>query len=188
VKVDGPEAVRAVKAGVPGLPVLAVRITDRPGSAVRITATVEDASMLVEAGADVVELEADSAARAHDLQDVAELINAVVGLGSPVKAGVGSRADAVSAVAAGVSMISSSTMGYPATPTARPLPDLPLVAELIDAVSVPVVAERGFVAPDEVVAALELGAYAVVVGSAIVDPAWLTRRFVTAAERRPRSP
>lgn len=181
VKVDGPDAVRAVKLSVPGLPVLAVSIDGSHGGAVRITPTVRHAAALAEAGADVVELEADSAARRHDGQDLAELIASFAALGRPVKAGVPGVEDARTAVAAGAAMVSSSTMGYPARPHTGPLPDLALVAALVANTGVPVVAERGYATPSDARAAFTAGAHAVVVGSAITDPVWLTARFAAVA-------
>ncbi|MFC8076965.1 N-acetylmannosamine-6-phosphate 2-epimerase [Streptomyces sp. NPDC057307] len=180
VKVDGPDAVRAVKRAVPGLFVLAVSIDGSHGGVVRITPTPAHAAALADAGADVVELEADSAARRHDGQDLFELVASFVALGRPVKAGVPGIDDARTAVAAGAAIVSSSTMGYPAKADAGPLPDLALVHTLVAAAGVPVVAERGYATPEEVRAAFAAGAHAVVVGSAIVDPVWLTARFAEA--------
>jgi len=179
VKVDGPDAVRAVRLAVPGLVVLAVSIDDAHGL-VRITPTVEHAAELVEAGADVVELEADAASRRKEGHDVADIVRQMCALGTPVKAGVACVADALSAQEAGAAMVSSSTMGYPARATAGPLPDIGLVALLCGAVRVPVVAERGYSTPDHVQAAFRAGAHSVVVGSAIADPVWLTKQFVAA--------
>ncbi|MFJ1586591.1 N-acetylmannosamine-6-phosphate 2-epimerase [Streptomyces sp. NPDC088197] len=181
VKMDGPDAVRAVKRAVPGFPVLAVSIDGSHGGVVRITPTLDHAAGLVDAGADVVELEADAAARRHDGQDLAELVASFVALGKPVKAGVPGIDDARTAVEAGAAIVSSSTMGYPAKADSGPLPDLGLVATLVAGAGVPVVAERGYSTPDDVRAALAAGAHAVVVGSAIVDPVWLTARFAGVA-------
>ena len=180
VKVDGPAAVAAVRAELPELTLLAVAIEPRADRVVQITPTAAHAARLVDAGADVVELEADAAARRADGQDVAEIIAAVAALGRPVKAGVGGVEDARLAVAAGARLVSSSTMGYTVKPGSRPLPDLDLVSALVADASVPVVAERGYSAPAELFAAFERGAHAVVVGSAIVDPVWTTRRFAAA--------
>ncbi|MET9221442.1 N-acetylmannosamine-6-phosphate 2-epimerase [Streptomyces sp. NPDC003300] len=181
VKMDGPDAVRAVKRALLGFPVLAVSIDGSHGGVVRITPTLDHAAALVDAGADVVELEADAAARRHDGQDLAELVASFVALGQPVKAGVPGIDDARTAVEAGAAIVSSSTMGYPAKANSGPLPDLGLVATLVAGAGVPVVAERGYSTPDDVRAALAAGAHAVVVGSAIVDPVWLTARFAGAA-------
>jgi len=180
VKVDGPEAIRAVKALVPELTVLAVNIDDTLGVANRITPTLDHARALVDAGADVVELEADAEKRRQDGQDLGALIAAFAALGRPVKAGVGRAEDAVTAVAAGAAYVSSSTSGYTPEVAQMKLPDIGPVRTLVAAVGVPVVAERGYANPEDVRAALEAGALAVVVGSAIVDPVWLTRRFVAA--------
>lgn len=181
VKVDGPDAVKAVKALVPGFTVLAVNIDDSTGAANRITPTVEHARRLVDAGADVVELEADAAKRRRDGQDLFDLVAAFVELGRPVKAGVALPEDAVTAVRAGAAYVSSSTSGYTPEVARLKLPDIGLVARLVAAVEVPVIAERGYSTPEEVRAALDAGALAVVVGSAIVDPVWLTARFAAAA-------
>ncbi|MCB1485839.1 MAG: hypothetical protein KDJ88_00105 [Bauldia sp.] len=180
VKVDGPEAVRAVKALTAGLTVLAVNIDDTLGVASRITPTTDHARALVEAGADVVELEADAAKRRTDGQDLSVLIAEFAALGKPVKAGVGNAADAKTAVQAGAVYVSSSTSGYTPDVARMKLPDIDLVRSLVAAVPAPVIAERGYANPDDVRAALDAGAMAVVVGSAIVDPVWLTRRFAQA--------
>jgi N-acylglucosamine-6-phosphate 2-epimerase len=187
VKVDGPDAIRAVKALMPSLTVLAVNIDDTIGAANRITPTVDHARALVDAGADIVELEADAAKRRLDGQDIAAMIAAFVALGKPVKAGVGLVQDAVTAVAAGAAYVSSSTSGYTPEVAAMKLPDIQLVRALVGAVGVPVVAERGYASPDHIRSALDAGARAVVVGSAIVDPVWLTRRMLRAASSAGRS-
>lgn len=46
----------------------------------------------------------------------------------------------------------------------------------------PLVAERGYATPEEVRAAFDAGAHAVVVGLAIVAPVWLTARFADATQ------
>jgi N-acylglucosamine-6-phosphate 2-epimerase len=43
---------------------------------------------------------------------------------------------------------------------------------------VPLIAEGRIATPEQAVRALALGAYAVVVGSAITRPQWITERFV----------
>ena len=131
----------------------------------------------------MVELEADAEKRRQDGQDLFELISEFVRLGVPVKAGVGRPADAVTAVRAGAAYVSSSTSGYTPEVAKLKLPDIDLVSALVGSVAVPVIAERGYSNPDEVRAAFDAGALAVVVGSAIVDPVWLTRRFVKALDQ-----
>lgn len=60
-------------------------------------------------------------------------------------------------------------------------PDLPLLRALVEKLDRPVLAEGRYGTPAAVRAALDAGAHAVVVGTAITDPFTLTRRFAAAA-------
>ncbi len=97
-------------------------------------------------------------------------------------ADVGAVPDAVRAAALGADLIATTLAGYAPDSPRTDGPDLPLVAairrELPGAF---LVAEGRFSTPDEVRAALDLGADAVVVGTAITDVAWITARFAAAA-------
>jgi N-acylglucosamine-6-phosphate 2-epimerase len=182
VKVDGPAAVRSVRAAT-SLPVFAVHIAEGRDGRTVITPSVGHAHDLLEAGADLVELEADADARAALGQDVGGLLRAVADLGAPVKAGVRRVADGVTAQQAGAVVVGSSVLGYGrGVASTAPGPDLALVADLVAALDVPVSAERGFGAMADVQRARALGARYVVVGSAITDPAHLTRSFAAAFE------
>ena len=181
VKVDGPGAVLAARRAT-ALPLIAVYITGLAGGPPVITPTVAHADALLTAGADIVEVEADTTARAGLGQDAATLVAQVRALGVTVKAGVRTLSDAMLAQEAGAEVIGSSTMGYggAGAVSRKPVPDLELVAELVSGLAVPVSAERGFSAPDAVRRAFLLGARYVAVGSAIVDPVFLTRSFTAA--------
>jgi N-acylglucosamine-6-phosphate 2-epimerase len=178
VKVDGPEAARAARRAT-GLPLIAVHIVRYAGGPPVITPTAAHAHELLDAGADMVEVEADSAARAALGQDAAALIAEVRALGAPVKAGVRTVADGLLAQQAGAAVIGSSTMGYGGAGAAssRPVPDLDLVAELVAGLDVPISAERGYAVLEQVRQAFVLGATFVGVGSAIADPVFLTAMF-----------
>jgi N-acylglucosamine-6-phosphate 2-epimerase len=58
-------------------------------------------------------------------------------------------------------------------------PDFQLLKEMI-VLDLPVIAEGGFWYPEQVVEAFELGAWAVVAGTAITRPMDITKRFVQA--------
>lgn len=183
VKVDGPSAVRAARAAT-SLPVCAVWIDYDHPSGISITPTVRHAQELADAGADIIEIEADGQARRAAGQDVPQLIGELLALGVPVKAGVQTVADGLVAQDAGASIVGSSTSGYgTGAPAAATLPDLGLARDLVRALRVPVTAERGYSDVDVVRRAFELGVHAVVVGSAITDPFFLTMRFAEAAGR-----
>jgi len=65
----------------------------------------------------------------------------------------------------------------------EPGPDLELVQRLAEAIRVPVIAEGRYWRPEQARRAIELGALAVVVGTAITRPTERTRRFVRALQR-----
>ncbi len=96
-------------------------------------------------------------------------------------ADVDTVADGLSAGAAGVVWVGSSTIGY-GHPDKTTLPNLRLVEDLVQALSVPIIAERGYSTPQQVRTAFQLGALAVVIGSAITDPAFITARLRDVAE------
>ena len=62
-------------------------------------------------------------------------------------------------------------------------PDVDLLKGLVNKLKVPVVAEGRFNEPEDVSRALDLGAFAVVVGTALTAPQWRMEQFVSAARR-----
>ena len=78
----------------------------------------------------------------------------------------------------GVAFVGTTLSGYtPYTLRDDEAPNLSLISDLATR-GVRVIAEGRFSTPEEVAQAFSLGAFAVVVGSAITDPAAITRRFV----------
>jgi len=86
--------------------------------------------------------------------------------------------EALAAAALGADVISTTLSGYTPTSPQSKEPDLALVAELAACLTVPVVAEGRISTPAQARAALDAGAFAVVVGAAITRPQWITARFV----------
>ncbi len=61
-------------------------------------------------------------------------------------------------------------------------PDFELLAQMIDHLPIPVIAEGRVNTPEQARRALDLGAWAVVVGSAITRPRSITARFARALQ------
>ncbi|WP_179398195.1 N-acetylmannosamine-6-phosphate 2-epimerase [Demequina lutea] len=176
VRVDGPEAVKACRR-VTSLPIIGIYTDPTAHRSVAITPTLQHALALVEAGADIVALDASYHARSHDGQDLATLIGDLKQqTGVPVMADVAVLSDGLLAVTAGADMVGSSTTGYADGATST-FPDLRLVEQLTESLQVPIIAERGYATEDHVKSAFQAGAYAVVIGSAITDPVFITARF-----------
>ncbi|MFI6938487.1 N-acetylmannosamine-6-phosphate 2-epimerase [Streptomyces sp. NPDC050418] len=174
IRVNEPEVVSAAVAAV-DLPVIGLWKDGDTG--VYITPTVRHALALVDAGASVVAADATSRPR-PDGSTFDELVSAVHRAGALVMADVATLAEGIAAVRAGADLVSTTLSGYVPGSPPQTEPDLRLVAELAAAVATPVVAEGRIATPAQAAQALEAGAAAVVVGTAITAPTALTRMFV----------
>ena len=176
VRADGPEDVAAIRRAVT-LPVVAIRTAVTDGYPVYITPDFDSARALAAAGADVIALDGTGRPRVGG-ESVGRLIGRVHDeLGLLVEADVDSVDEAIAAWAMGADLIGTSVTGYVGNP-ARREPDIGLVRRLSEALDRPIVAQRHYWTVEQVRAAFEAGAHAVVVGSAITDPVQLTRHFV----------
>lgn len=185
LRLEGVENVRAVRKEI-DLPIIALTKTEiseeeRLNTAY-ITPSFADAKALAEAGADIIALDATSRKRSDGL-DLRETIEKVHDeLKKLVWADCSTLDEGVNAALAGADIVSTTLYGY-TKETALPDdagPSFEFLSSLIKALKVPVVLEGRVWHPDEVKRAFETGAYAVVVGSAITRPHYITRRFLKA--------
>jgi N-acylglucosamine-6-phosphate 2-epimerase len=154
-----------------------------------ITSTFEEAKSIVEAGADIVALDATGRDR-PDGSSVAVMIERIHDeLKRPVWADCATFSEGIAAAKAGADIVSTTLFGY-TEETKSPLeqgPALDLLKNLCDQLEIPVILEGRVWHPYEVTEAFEQGAYAVVVGSAITRPTLIAERFVKAIPlRRPK--
>ena len=90
----------------------------------------------------------------------------------------GSFDDAVAAVEAGADLIGTTLAGYTGERPKTDGPDLELIAAIAAAeLGKPLIAEGRIHSPTQARAALDAGAFAVVVGTAITHPATITGWF-----------
>ena len=178
IRANGAKDVRACAAA--GLPVIGIakRFDDR--FPVQITPDIADARPLAEAGARVIAL--DATGRARDGMAIEDLIPAVGALGVEVFADVDTVEAGERAAALGADYVATTLSGY--TDETAHLkergPDLALVRALTQELGVPVVAEGRYDTPARARAALDAGAHAVVVGTAITNPRAIAAGFVDA--------
>jgi N-acylglucosamine-6-phosphate 2-epimerase len=92
--------------------------------------------------------------------------------------------EGLNAARLGFDLISTTLSGYTAETrhTVQAGPDFELLSALVKQCNTPVVLEGRVWEPSEVRRAFDLGAYAVVIGSAVTRPQEITRRFVRASE------
>jgi N-acylglucosamine-6-phosphate 2-epimerase len=177
IRADGPADIQAVRQAVQ-VPVIGLWKQGAEG--VYITPTVDHARAVAEAGAQIVAIDATGRPR-PDRSTVPEVIE---GLRQThrclVMADVSTLEEGAAAAAAGADLVATTLSGYTPSSRQRSGPDLELAAALAARVEVPVVAEGRIATPQEARAALDAGAWTVVVGGAITRPELIAARFVAA--------
>lgn len=181
IRANGPADIRAIKSAV-SLPVIGIIKRDYPGSEVYITPTLREIDELLEAGADMIAFDATRQKRPGD--STLEQIVAFLHQSSTASmADISILEEAVHAEALGVTCVSTTLSGYTPYSLQQEGPNFELLQSAVDRLSIPVIAEGRMIEPAQVQQALELGAYAVVVGSAITRPQLITGRFMAAIRK-----
>jgi putative N-acetylmannosamine-6-phosphate epimerase/nitroreductase len=179
IRADGAQDILAIRESVE-LPIIGSRKSSYASSPVCITPTFDEAADAFQSGANVVAVDGTQRPRPRG-EDLAGLIARIhAELAVPVLADVASLEDGVRAAALGADAIATTLAGYVDDGTPPQTPDLSLVRALAAAVAVPVIAEGRYRTPDEAAQAIDVGAYAVVVGGAITRPHLIARRFADA--------
>lgn len=179
VRAQGLADVTAVKGRV-SVPVIGIWKEGDEG--VYITPTLRHARCVAAAGADVVALDGTRRPRPDGLtlaETIAELKSQ---WDLVVMADCGSVEDGMAAAEAGADLIGTTLCGYTGERPAGPGPDYEVLEALVDRVGAthPVIAEGRVHTPDQARRALDLGAHAVVVGTAITHPTSVTGWFADA--------
>ena len=179
VRVQGIGDILAVRSAVE-VPVIGLWKDGHDG--VFITPTLHHALACANAGAHIVALDGTRRPRPDGLT-LAETIDGVHRQSAAlVMADCGSAADAVAAAEAGADIIGTTLAGYTGERPRTDGPDLELLRELagLDLGGRPIIAEGRIHTPAQGRAALDAGAFAVVVGTAITHPATITGWFADA--------
>lgn len=179
IRAEGADDVAAIRAAV-DLPIIGIKKQGGPSEAY-ITPTVAAAEAVARAGADLVAVDGTDRPRA-DGRTLGEQIAAIHDrLDIPVMADVDTFAAGRRAREAAADVVATTLSGYTSRDGPVPEgPDVALVAALVDALDRPVVAEGRYWTPEHVAEAFAAGAYAVVVGTAVTNPAAITRRLARA--------
>ncbi|GAA2097007.1 N-acetylmannosamine-6-phosphate 2-epimerase [Streptomyces albiaxialis] len=182
LRVQGVDDILAVREAVGDMgPPPVIGLWKDGAEGVFITPTAAHAVAVADAGAEIVAVDATARPR-PDGRPLSETVEAVHARGRLLMADVSTVEEGVAAAGLGADMVSTTLSGY--TPYSRraPGPDLELVAELAARLDVPVFAEGRFHTPEQARAALDAGAWGVVVGGAITAPAAIAARFAAALD------
>lgn len=151
-------------------------------SKVYITEGFAEAQRVSRAGADFIAIDATSRPRPSGIS-LEELIKRIKNeLELPVWADISTLEEGISAAKFGADIVSTTLWGYTQETKQRAdtPPNFELLASLIEKLATPVVLEGRVWHPEELNKGFHLGAFAVVVGSAITRPQLITKRFVKA--------
>jgi len=182
IRANSPADIMAIRA-VSSLPLIGLSKVDVAGFDVYITPTLADAVAVGEAGADIIAL--DATARPHPEGTLASFIQRVQdATGKRVLADISTGDEALAAQDAGAEFVSTTMSGYTPYSPQSAEPDLDLVHRLASVLTIPLIAEGRIATPEQARAALDAGAWAVVVGGAITRPQQITERFAKAIQSR----
>lgn len=182
VRANGVEDITAIRRAIT-LPVIGILKQHLPGLGVRITPSLEAARVVASAGADIIAVDATRRGAEEGRATAAELIRQVRdALGIPVMADISTLNEGLAAAQAGADLVATTLSGYTAYSRQQREPDFALVEALVAATASPVIAEGRIASPEAARRMLELGAFAVVVGSMITRPRWITQQYVSALD------
>jgi len=176
------ENIRAICAAV-SLPVIGITKGEFPDGSVLITGDFPDVQAVLDAGAVIVAADATRRVRPTGLTGARFIAEIKKRWDVPLMADVSTLEEGLAAEAAGADLIGTTLAGYtPYTASTGDEPDWELLRDLVQHANVPVIVEGRVWTPEHAKKALGLGAYAVVVGTAITRPRVVTRRFVDAIQ------
>ena len=182
IRANTVQDIQAIKKEV-GLPIIGIIKQNYPGSNVYITPTLSEVEALYTEGVDIIAFDATKQER-PDGKTFEEFFSEVKAKypNQLFMADASTLEEAIAAEQAGVDIVATTLGGY--TPYSEGTVPLELLQRMVEAVSVPVIAEGNFDTPEKAKKALELGAHAVVVGSAITRPQLITEKFVNAIQEK----
>ncbi len=189
IRANLPENIKSIKKAI-DLPVIGIFKKVYPGFDVFITPTENEAFAVAKSGCEIIALDATRRKRPND-EKISDIIKAIRQFDQSVllMADIATPEEGFEAAEAGFDLIGTTLSGYTdytKKKAATDRPDFDLLEGLAKRLSdkVPVIAEGRIRTPEQARQALDFGAFAVVVGSAITRPWLITKRFADAIENR----
>ena len=167
---------------VTGLPIIGIVKRDYPDSAVYITPTMKEIEELMEVKPEIVAIDATGALRPGNVT-LADFFHQIKEKYPEQKlmADCSTIEEALFADELGFDFIGTTMVGY--TPQSKGLKienDFEILRTILKKVKHPVIAEGNVNSPEKAKRVIELGSYAVVVGSSITRPQLITKGYAEA--------
>lgn len=167
IRLDTPEHVKAVRNRLPDTPIIGLWKQVISGYDVYITPQFHHAVEIAEAGADIIAIDATLRSRPQG-ETFAEIVSKVHReLNKSVMADIDTLEAAKAAEAADADIIGTTLYGYTGETKHLSPPGFDLLEKMAKSLKVPIICEGGIASPDMAKKALDLGADAIVVGTAI---------------------
>ncbi|MBW4610880.1 MAG: N-acetylmannosamine-6-phosphate 2-epimerase [Hassallia sp. WJT32-NPBG1] len=176
VRIDTPAHISAVRDRLK-VPIIGLWKQVIAGSDVYITPQFHHASAVAKAGADIIAIDATIRNRpgGETVNDIITRIHQE--LGKPVMADVDTIEAASSAIKAGADIVGTTLFGYTGATKHLSPPGWELLKQMVK-LDIPAICEGGISSPEMARQALDLGAYAVVVGTAITGIDYLVKAYI----------
>ncbi len=172
--------IKAIKEKV-DLPVIGIIKQDYDDSDVYITPTMKEVDALVEAGCEIIAVDATNRLRPGGVSF--EKFFKEVRAKYPEQlfmADTSCFEEGKLAVELGIDLVGTTMAGYTPYTKGRKLPDVELIERYVKELDVPVIAEGGIWVPEDLKNVYKAGAFSAVCGTAITRPMDITKRFVKA--------
>lgn len=181
LRIEGVEQIRRLRPHT-RLPIIGFTNGAYDDGSPLITPSADDAQALLDAGADVVAVDATKRKRPDGTDGFIHFEQLRRRVTAPLWADVATFREGVRAAEIGADVVATTLAGYTPGTVAKDYrtPDFTLIEELSRSLTIPVVAEGRIWETDTASRVIALGAYAVVVGSAITRPRLVTEVFVNA--------
>lgn len=182
IRTQGIEKLKAIKRKV-SLPVIGLLKGKFPDGTVKITGSYNEVEQLIAAGADIIAIDGTFRER-EGLTGPEFIAECKKKYGCIILADIATLKEAIACEQAGADCISTTLNGYtPDTLQFNDGPNYEFLQKVVLEVKVPVFAEGRYNVPAEAQKAMELGAYAVISGTAITRPRVTTSWFVEAVNK-----
>jgi N-acylglucosamine-6-phosphate 2-epimerase len=175
IRAEGLRDITDMKKAV-SIPIIGLIKLKNENTPVVITPLLENIYELLEAGVDLIAVDATLRKRLNGTIGN-EFVAQAKAIGAQVLADIDDLASAIEAEKSGALAVCTTLAGYTKGPEPTS-PDIDLVKSCSSHCSVPVIAEGRFNTPELVQQAFAAGAWSVCVGSAITDPWHSTKRFI----------
>lgn len=166
------------------LPIIGIIKQDYPDSPVYITPTMKEVDALMKEGVDIMAVDATDRIRPSGitLDDFYHMIRAVYP-DQLLMADCSTMQECIHASQLGFDLIGTTMNGYTEASIKESVLPLQLMQKVAQQLETPLIAEGHLDTPELAAEAMKLGAWAVVVGSAITRPQVITKRFVDALQK-----